>query len=189
MQTNIIWTGKRYHSTENCLLTKTIVGNEISSTIAGEYENKVYKVEYYIKTNENWETTFVTLEIQLDNSNELLILEKTKGTWLLNTKPDDRLKNIFDIDISLTPFTNTLPINRLKQKDDERQTIEVIYFDILEREIKPVKQVYTRLATDRYLYENYDKSFKADIVIDEQGLVVDYPKLFEMTAKLESNYR
>lgn len=188
MQTNIIWTGKLYHSIENCILTKTVDGNEITSTIIGDYENKIYKIEYYIKTNKNWETTFVTLRTQFDNSNELLTLEKKEGKWLLNDTPNDELKNVFDIDISLSPFTNTLPINRLQLKDNERQIIEVVYFDILEKEIKPVKQIYTRLATDQYIYENYDKSFKADIKIDEHGLVVEYPKLFEMTTKHESNY-
>ncbi|HTE32309.1 MAG TPA: putative glycolipid-binding domain-containing protein [Chryseolinea sp.] len=188
MQTNIIWTGKLYHSMENCLLTKTVDGNEITSTIIGAHENQIYKVEYHIRTNKNWETTFVNLKTQSGNSNELFILEKKERSWLLNNKPNDGLKDIFDIDISLTPFTNTLPINRLQQKENERQTIEVIYFDILEKEIKPVKQIYTRLSIDRYTYENYDKSFKADIKIDDQGLVVDYPELFKMTAKRESHY-
>ena len=189
MQTNVIWTGKLYHSIENCLLTKTSVGNEIVSTILGNYENQIYKVGYHIKTNENWETIFATLQTQVDNSIELMTLEKKDGMWLLNDKYNDELKDIFDIDISLTPFTNTLPINRLQLKDNERQVIEVLYFDVLEKKIKPVRQIYTRLATGHYLYENYDKSFKADIKIDEQGLVIEYPKLFEMTIKHKSNYR
>ncbi len=133
MQTNVIWTGKLYHSIENCLLTKTIDGNEINSTIIGSYENQIYKVEYHIKTNENWETTFVTSKAQFDNSIELVTLEKKDGICFLNDKPNDELKNIFDIDISLTPFTNTLPINRLQLKDSERHVIDVLYFDILEK--------------------------------------------------------
>ena len=188
-QTNIIWTGKLHHSIENCILTKTAVGYEITSTIIGDYKNQIYKVDYQIKTNKNWETTFVTLQTRFDNSNESLVLEKEEEKWLLNNKPNDELRNVFDIDISLTPFTNTLPINRLQLKDNEPHVLEVIYFDILEKEIKPVKQIYTRLDPHRYIYENYDKSFKAEIKIDEQGLVVEYPKLFEMTAKQQSNYR
>ncbi|TDE28785.1 MULTISPECIES: putative glycolipid-binding domain-containing protein [Flavobacterium] len=188
MQTNIIWTGKLYHSIEHCTLTKTLVGNEITSTIIGVYKNQIYKVDYHIKTNKNWEITFVTLRTLVDNSDELLTLEKKDGKWLLNDKPNYDLQNIFDIDISLTPFTNTLPINRLQLKGNERKVIEVLYFDILEKQIKKVKQIYTRLGTDRYIYENYDKSFKTEIKIDKQGLVVEYPKLFEMTVKSESNY-
>jgi hypothetical protein len=104
----------------------------------------------------------------------------------LNGNPNTQLDDIVDIDISLTPFTNTLPVNRLQLKDGERQVIEVIYFDIFGKEIKPVKQVYTRLTSTQYVYENYDGSFKANLVIDEQGLVVDYPELFEMTANLKA---
>jgi hypothetical protein len=189
MQTNIIWTGKLYHSIENCVLTKRAVGNEITSTIIGAYENQIYKIEYQIRTRKNWETTSLTLQAQFNNSNELLTLEKKEGEWLLNNKRIGELKNIFDIDISLTPFTNTLPINRLQLKHNQRRTIEVIHFDILKKETKPVKQIYTRLARHEYIFENYDKSFKANIKIDEEGLVVEYPKLFEMTAKHESNYR
>ncbi len=189
MQTNVIWTGKLYHSIENCLLAESIDGHEINSTIIGNYGVQIYKVEYHLKTNENWETTFLTLKTQLDHSIELTTLEKKDGIWFLNDKPYNVLKGIFDVDISLTPFTNTLPINRLQLKDNQRQVIDVFYFDILEKNTKPVKQIYTRIAADHYVYENYDKSFKADIKIDEQGLVVEYPKLFEMTIKNKSNDR
>ena len=76
MKTNIIWTGKFYHSIENCVLTKTSVGNEIVSTIIGKHENQIYKVDYHIKTDKNWETIFVTLRTQVDNSNQFFTLEK-----------------------------------------------------------------------------------------------------------------
>ena|SRR5436305_2900487 len=188
MQVNIIWTGKLYRSIENCILTKTISGNEIISTIIGNYEKQIYKVDYSVTTNKNWETLSAAIQTQLDNSTGLFSLEKKNEKYFINGEPDERLKNIFDIDISLTPFTNTLPINRLKLKSKERKVIEVIYFDILQKEIKPVKQIYTRLTTNEYLYENYDKSFKAKIKVDNHGLVVDYPKLFEMTAKRKSGY-
>jgi hypothetical protein len=187
MQTTIIWTGKFYHSLEHCILIPTALGYEISSTINGIHENQIYKVEYHIKTNKNWETMFLTLRTQLNDSIEVLTLKKMQGRWLLNGKPDDALINIFDIDLSLTPFTNTLPINRLQLKINGEQTIEALYFDILKKEIRPVKQLYTRIATDRYLYENFDKSFKSEIKTDEQGLVMDYPKLFEMTKKHVGN--
>ena len=187
MQTNIIWTGKLYHSNETCVLTKTSAGNDITSTIAGEHNNRIFKIDYHISVNENWETTFASIRNKFDNLAELIILEKKNGKYLLNGEHNARFDNISDIDISATPFTNTLPINRLQLKIKERQVIEVMYFDIFEKEIKPVKQVYTRLTRVQYVYENYDGSFKANLVVDEQGLVVEYPELFEMVSKRQSN--
>jgi hypothetical protein len=89
-------------------------------------------------------------------------------------------KGFVFIDISLSPFTNTLPINCLQLQPKERQVIRVIYFDVLGKEIKAVKQVYTRLSGSEYLYENYDGSFSATIKTNEQGFVTNYPRLFKM---------
>ena len=58
MQTNLLWAGREYHSIENCLVDTTNKGSEITSTIIGHYDNKIYQVEYRIKTNHNWETVF-----------------------------------------------------------------------------------------------------------------------------------
>jgi hypothetical protein len=41
------------------------------------------------------------------------------------------------------------------------------------------RQVYRCLeAETRYRYEAFDGSFSADITVDDDGLVVDYPPLF-----------
>ena len=122
-------------------------------------------MDYHIVTDEKWVTGSVRIDVNLDGSSETIIR--------------DPLADLKYIDISLTPITNTLPINNLGLKTGERAVIDVLYFDILEKTVQPVKQVYTRLAADKYLYENYDGSFSAEITVDEFGLVKDYPGLFE----------
>jgi hypothetical protein len=62
MQTNILWPGREYHSLENCLVSTTGKGSEITSTIIGYYEGKIYRTEYFIKTNENWEVIFLEID-------------------------------------------------------------------------------------------------------------------------------
>ena len=40
-------------------------------------------------------------------------------------------------------------------------------------------QAYTRLAERLYLFENLDGSgFRAQLSVDEEGIVLDYPDLF-----------
>src|SRR5678815_4302895 len=107
MQTNIIWTGRLYHSIENCILTRTKTHSEITSTIIGDYENRIFKIDYHIRANGNWETTFVHIRTQFDNLIETITLEKIDGKCLLNGKHCIELDDVFDIDISLTPVTNT----------------------------------------------------------------------------------
>ena len=189
MQLNILWTGREYYSLENCLVDITAAGAEINSTIIGKYGEKIYQVDYQIKINENWETLFLHLKTQYSSRREDLIFESDgRGNWIMNGRQADQFKGCVDIDIALSPLTNTLPIRRLKLSDGEEQEIQVIYFNILEQEIGTARQKYIRLSNTVYQYENIPNDFEAKIIVDEYGLVVDYPALFVRTTALETNF-
>jgi uncharacterized protein len=190
MQTNLLWTGREYYSLENCLVSTTDSGSEINSTIIGHYEGKIYQVDYCIKTNQHWETVYAEINSRHSDRVQRVWLEGDgKGNWKSEGKEESRFNGCIDIDIPLTPFTNTLPINRLNLTPNQAQEIQVIYIDLLERQIRPVRQKYTRLSASEYHYENVPNDFEANLRVDESGLVVDYPSLFVRTAALKANYR
>lgn len=189
MQTNILWEGREYHSLENCLIDMTETGAHVRSTIVGVYENKIYQVDYEIRTNAAWETLSVQLESRHSNRTTYLHCESDgKGNWKIDGRDAAQVKDCIDVDISLTPFTNTLPVRRLRWTNGIAQPIRVFYFNILEREVKPMEQRYTRLSGSEYLYENRTSDFKAKLTVDEQGLVIDYPELFVRRAVLTTDY-
>lgn len=189
MQTNILWSGREYDSLENCLVSSTEGGFIITSTIIGHYENKIYKVDYCIKTNRNWETIFFEIKSRHSNQRQFIKFEGDgRGNWTSEGKEATGFKGCIDIDIPLSPFTNSLPINRLNLTQNQTQEIQVIYLDLLAQEIKPVKQKYVRLSALQYHYENIPNDFEAIIEVDESGLVVDYPLLFVRVAALETNF-
>lgn len=185
MQTNLLWTGREYHSMENCLIDVSATGSKITSTIIGYYDNKIYKVTYRILTNQSWETIFIEINSQFSNENRTIQFEGDgKGNWTIAGMKNNFLTGCIDVDISLTPFTNTLPIRRLELKENQTAEINVIYCDILNHQIKPAPQRYTRLSGTAYLYQNVVDDFEAVIQVDESGLVVDYPSLFIRTAAI-----
>lgn len=78
------------------------------------------------------------------------------------------------------PFTNTFPIRRLGLADGQRAEIRALYIGAPALEPRSMRQAYTRLDASHYLYENLEGSaFKAVLLVDEQGLVIDYPGLFQ----------
>ena len=84
-----------------------------------------------------------------------------------------------NIDISGTPFTNTLPIRRNRDwviGEPRRFNMAWVPLDTLE----PFQdgQIYTPLGDNRWRYQAADGSFEAEILVDDDGLVVDYPGLF-----------
>lgn len=92
------------------------------------------------------------------------------------------LDGCVDVDIRITPATNTLPIRRLDLKEGESCDIRVAYVPLPVDgtcRLLPVEQRYTCLtANSRYRYEGLDTGFTADIEVDATGLVVDYPGVF-----------
>ena len=182
MQVNVLWTGREYYSLENCLVEISDAGAEINSTIVGLYNEIIYKADYCIKVNEHWETIFAELCCRHNDIMQHITLERDRDGWIYNGRKAEEFSTCTDIDIPLTPFTNTLPINRLKLDHNAQQEIRVIYCDLLERQLKPVSQRYTRLTKTEYHYENVPNDFEATIRVDEFGLVVDYPELFVRTA-------
>ena len=186
MQTNILWTGREYYSLENCLIDDISTGSQINSTIVGSYEGKIYKVEYHIKTNENWETIFFEIDYRIGNQHQKIRLTGDgKGNWTNDGKKAEQFNGCIDIDIPLTPFTNTLPIRRLQLAQHQSQEIQVIYCDLLEQKTIPVRQKYTCLSATEYHYENIPNDFEATILVDGSGFVVDYPSLFVRSAVLQ----
>ncbi|MEZ5648695.1 MAG: putative glycolipid-binding domain-containing protein, partial [Alphaproteobacteria bacterium] len=89
------------------------------------------------------------------------------------------LDGCIDIDISATPFTNTLPIRRLNLKQGEAADLSVVYIAVPELAPRKVRQRYTCLEPGKiYRYEGLDSGFAAEITVDDDGLVIDYPGIF-----------
>jgi len=183
MQVNLLWTGRAYYSLENCLVMEASAGFEIRSTIIGLYQEKIYQVDYHIRTNAAWETMSADISCRYGNALRHIVLEREgQGRWKENGKEAAGYKDCIDIDISLTPFTNTLPIRRLQLKPGDSRELKVVYCDLLNGQTHPVYQRYTCLNVEEYHYENIPNDFEATIRVDQSGFVVDYPGLFVRTA-------
>jgi hypothetical protein len=174
---------------EHCLVSTSIGCSEISSTIIGCYEGKICKLDYRLKTNGQWETLLFEMQSRYDNHTHSISLEGDgKGSWTQDGKRCSQFQGCVDIDISLTPLTNTLPINRLNLALNQSEVVQVIYVDVLHQKITPELQRYTRLSGTLYHYQNIPNDFESDILVDELGLVVDYPGLFLRTCALKIAY-
>lgn len=179
METTILWSGRAYYSLENCLINSGNEGNRITSTIVGYYEEKIYKVDYRIETDARWHTQLLEIHcVHHHHAFSTLLQADAHGHWTLNGMPVPELDGCIDVDIAVTPFTNTLPIRRLQLQHQENREISVVYCDVLARNVRRMSQQYTCLSDTAYHYRNVPNDFEATIRVDRSGLVTDYPELF-----------
>jgi hypothetical protein len=101
------------------------------------------------------------------------------GSWSDDSGARDEFRGAIDVDISATPFTNTLPIRRLKLGTMQSADINTVYINLPELRVTTDAQRYTCLDPGRlYRYESLGGDFVRDIEVDSDGLVVTYPGLF-----------
>ncbi|MBB6331382.1 hypothetical protein HNP24_002332 [Chryseobacterium sediminis] len=180
----LIWQGILYQSLEYFHLQPDDEGYTVESKILGYHEGKIYAVNYRICTDKDWIVQDFLVESEVNRVVKTFAGKRSGNQWEINNTVHPEFNNFKFIDISLTPFTNTLPINNLKLSENSSQKIDVIYIDVLNQHVRPVQQQYTRTASHKYLYENIENDFKAEISVDEMGLVTSYPELFEKIAEL-----
>ncbi|MCH5685070.1 putative glycolipid-binding domain-containing protein [Niabella sp. W65] len=173
------WKGLLYDSTEQLQLSESRKTIKAQSDIIGSFQNNNYIVRYNAEITRDWKVANFQVVYAVNGSEQEITGIKEDGDWIINGAPDPHFRNFHFIDISLTPFTNTLPINNLNMTIDQEQEIAVIYIDILNGDVKPVRQRYRKLTETKYRYENVPNDFTAAIQVDKDGFVVLYPGLFE----------
>jgi len=111
------------------------------------------------------------------------LLTDGEGHWKRGGgEPVPELDGCIDVDISATPFTNTLPIRRLGLEPGESEELTVTYVRVPELLVGPERQRYGCLEAkadgELYRFETLPSGFTAEPPVDGDGLVIDYPGLF-----------
>ena len=156
------------------------------SVILGVNGQGPFRVQYQISCDSHWSLRSVQLQLLNSSPRDLNLSTDGKGTWTNKLgEAIPSLNGCLDIDISATPFTNTLPIQRLALKPGMSTTLNMIYIVVPQLQVTVVEQRYTCLETTRdggtYRYEslnNGTSEFTAELPVDNNGLVIDYPGLF-----------
>lgn len=135
---------------------------------------------YRIECDAGWHVR--VLEIATTTGASLHLLSDGTGNWQTpDGIPQPNYDGCIDIDLSVTPFTNTLPIRRLRfGPSDGPVSLTMLYVPFETLEPRPDGQIYTCLEpARRYLYQAAERPFFAELATDADGLVTDYPGLFE----------
>jgi uncharacterized protein len=183
----IIWKGIVYNSLEYFKLFRQEEIFVAKSKIIGAYENKIYSVEYSLGIDNGWKIFSFDIECEINNIKGKFNGERKDDIWKINETINPIYTDFDFVDISLTPFTNTLPIRNLNLTGGQEKEIDVIYVNVLDNYIKPVKQKYRKNLDKTYRYENVPNDFEAEISVDELGLVITYPSLFERVSDYQKN--
>ena len=161
--------------TENIVILEDHAQITAQSVIRGT--DPSFTCHYKIICTPDWQ--FREIQIHDDCDRRLLLRRDAQGHWFKNGgEALAHLSEAQEVDFVLTPFTNTLPIKRLKLAEGQSADIITAWIDYPSLEIKADPQRYTCLSPTLYRYESRDSDFTREITVDENGLLVEYPGLF-----------
>jgi hypothetical protein len=150
------------------------------STVIGDRGGKPYGVRYRVDCLPDW--SVLSFSLATTDGRTLALWCDGKGHWRhADGTPLPHFDGCIDIDLAGTPFTNSLPIRRLDMTPATAAAkLSMIYIPFDTFEPRRDAQSYSCIELGRlYRYEAEERSFRADLPVDEDGLVLDYPSLFQ----------
>ncbi len=144
---------------------------------ASEGTGEPFRVQYSILADLSGAVIEVSVTDILRIGRSIALKSNGLGRWQDSSGASLlELDGCIDVDLTVTPFTNTLPIRRMGLRGGESQTIDVACIHLPEFKITRTHQRYTLLAKGhdyaRWLFQQDD--FEAELTVD-----MDYAGLFQ----------
>lgn len=181
----IIWKALIYEGMEHLVLDETETGASIKSVVIGVENHAAFRLDYILQCDEHYAVREVNLALNADSAlRRLYMTSDGRGNWSdAEGEPLSAFDGCLDIDISTTPFTNTLPIRRIGWQVGQSEVLNMIYLLIPDLTPRLAQQRYTCIEQSTngatFRYESLSSGFTALLPVDAAGLVLDYPKIWE----------
>jgi uncharacterized protein len=172
------WISAEGEGAEYLSIRGTAEGIAAEGLVVGARHGLPYGLRYRIACDARWRVREAVLSLAGEDR-RLHLLADGEGNWRDGDgHPVAALQGCVDVDISATPFTNTLPIRRLGLQPGEAREVAVAYVAVPALTPEPVRQRYTCLGAGRYRYEGLFQGYMGELPVDADGLVLDYPGAF-----------
>ena len=142
-----------------------------------------WSVEYAVSFDDRWVTSSAEVTVRLAADLRRLALQHDgRGRWFDGNGEVEGCRGALDVDLGLTPSTNTSAIRRLALTVGDSAELVAAWVRFPELSVEPLRQRYTRLGDREYLYQSLRDGavvFEARLEVDATGLVERYERLFE----------
>lgn len=175
----IIWRRLDEPGIDLCRIVRGEDAWHLSGTATGLHGGAPLHLDYHVVCNAGWVTRTVRLLGWADSRRiDLVIRRDDDGAWTCNEQSVPAVMRASDIDLGFTPATNTVAVRRSCLAPGTSVETTAAWLDEAVWSLKPLRQIYRLSSRQRVEYASPDNGFKADLVLDEAGLVRDYPGLW-----------
>jgi uncharacterized protein len=140
-----------------------------------------FAVSYDVECDEAGLTARAHLRVKRSGTlHELTLTRGPAGNWTANGRSLPELHGLGDVDLAVTPSTNTPPIRRLGLGVGQAAEVTAAWVKLPALEVVPLRQVYRRMESSIYDYEAPDLQFRATLEVDGDCVVRRYGDLWRL---------
>jgi hypothetical protein len=177
----VLWRGVETGALDRCRLAAGPDGLRLSGMVLTAEFGTPLDARYLVEAGPDGLTRRVELALDGGAVRRVLVADGA-GRWRWEGGPElAEVAGALDVDLTVTPATNTLPIRRLAGLDvGQAADLQMAWVQFPELSVIPSAQRYERLADDRWRFSTGD--FTAELLVDPDGLVLDYGGQFRSLA-------
>lgn len=170
----IMWSRLEGNGMEYCEISMH-PATALKGQVVAEINGRPIAVSYGIQCGDDGATQSVDVSSRMDGmEQERSIVRSTEDTWYFNGQEVSEFDGLKDVDLGITPSTNTLPIRRLNLSPGESREFTAVWLKFPDLTLAPLAQRYTRIDTATYLYESIKSGYRAKIHVDPDAVVMIY---------------
>jgi uncharacterized protein len=180
---DVLWRRTDEPFLEHCRLQEFRDGFILDGRTLGVVNGTPIEAHYVVHCAHDWTTRHVGASVLHGTTTRQIRLRRDEqGRWWNDDAHLPAFDGIDDVDLAITPSTNTLPIRRLALGIGESRSCTAAWVRFPELTVEPLAQYYVRLDADLYRYESRGGAFTAEIQVDDMGVVVRYGDIWERLA-------
>ena len=155
----------------------------IEGAAAFEEDGVVAALSYHVRTGTDWATRTARITgFAGARAIDIAIHSLPAGGFTVNGAVVAGVAGLPDVDLGFTPATNLNAIRRLDLTVGEETETTAAWLDTQDWQVKPLRQMYRRIAADRFAYASLAHDYEAELETDEFGFVTRYPGLWQAIA-------
>jgi hypothetical protein len=168
----LVWRGLEEWLAEACEVT--LSGERLHARgVQLGAEPHPYRADYELTTGANWITERLLVSC---GERSLELRRADDGSWTANGEPQPHVQGALDCDLAFSPLTNFMPARRLAGQPVDHVMAWVSVPDLA---VLRSEQRYEPIDARTVRFIGLEDGFTADLELDEDGLVVRYPRLAE----------
>lgn len=130
--------------------------------------------------DQSWRTVGLRLSVRGDETRTMSIERSGDASWRVDGRERADLSGCEEIDLSITPFCNTLALLRFGAPPGGAGELTTLYVQFPDLSLTSSRQRYEQIGRTEFLYVDLGlySGFTAKLTVDADGFVRNYEKLF-----------